>query len=83
MGETGGSTSTQEKKARINKVQEEEQNPFKPPSRYYAGPLFYTMLWKGLACVVPDRAASLWSIVEVHVKVISVIQCFIYVVKAE
>ena len=71
----------EESEEKINKVQEEEQNPFKPASWYYAGnPLFYTMLWKGFACVVLDRAASLWSIIEVHVKVISVNQCFIYVV---
>ena len=67
---------------KIKKVQEEEQQPFKPTSRYYAGdPLFSTLLWKGFACVVLDRAASLWSIIEVHVKVISVNQCFVYVVK--
>lgn len=69
---------------KIKKVQEEEQQPFKPTSRYYAGsPLFYKPLWKGIACVVPDCAASLQSIVEVHVFVINVIQCFVNVVKAE
>ena len=69
---------------KIKKVQEEEQQPFKPTSRYYAGdPLFSTLLWKGFACVVPDCAASLQSILEVHAHVISVNQCFVNVVKAE